>query len=121
MPVAPPQLLSPSWVQLPSRVRLQGALTMPEEVDPADEMFDPRRGPIYVRGDGAEARLRVLSWLPTRGVNKRLDYLRRLILAPALSGLADPPPVPVESAALPPLLDSPATSAVCLTVSPVRM
>ena len=62
-------------------VRLQGALTMPEEVDPADEMFDPRRGPIYVRGDGAEARLRVLSWLPTRGVNKRLDYLRRLLAA----------------------------------------
>jgi ATP-dependent helicase YprA (DUF1998 family) len=62
-------------------VRLQGALTMPEEVDPADEIFDPRRGPIYVRGDGAEARLKVLSWLPTRGVNKRLDYLRRLLAA----------------------------------------
>ena len=62
-------------------LRLQGALTMPEEVDPADEMFDPRRGPIYVRGDGAEARLKVLSWLPTRGVNKRLDYLRRLLAA----------------------------------------
>ncbi|MGH3120562.1 MAG: DEAD/DEAH box helicase, partial [Streptosporangiaceae bacterium] len=62
-------------------VRLQGALTMPEEVDPADELFDPRRGPIYVRGDGAEARLRVLSWLPTRGVNKRLDYVRRLLAA----------------------------------------
>ena len=60
-------------------LRLQGALTMPEEVDPADEMFDPRRGPIYVRGDGAEARLKVLSWLPTRGINKRLDYLRRLL------------------------------------------
>jgi len=62
-------------------LRLQGALTMPEEVDPADELFDPRRGPIYVRGDGAEARLKVLSWLPTRGVNKRLDYLRRLLAA----------------------------------------
>jgi len=62
-------------------VRLQGALTMPEEVDPADELFDPRRGPIYVRGDGAEARLKVLSWLPTRGINKRLDYLRRLLAA----------------------------------------
>ncbi len=62
-------------------VRLQGALTMPGEVDPADEIFDPRRGPIYVRGDGAEARLKVLSWLPTRGVNKRLDYLRRLLPA----------------------------------------
>ena len=62
-------------------LRLQGALTMPEEVDPGDEMFDPRRGPIYVRGDGAEARLKVLSWLPTRGINKRLDYLRRLLAA----------------------------------------
>ena len=45
-------------------VRLQGALTMPEEVDPADEMFDPRRGPIYVRGDGAEARLRCSAGCP---------------------------------------------------------
>ena len=63
--------------ELVRTLRLQGALSMPEEVDPADEMFDPRRGPIYVRGDGAEARLKVLSWLPTRGVNRRLDYLRR--------------------------------------------
>jgi ATP-dependent helicase YprA (DUF1998 family) len=73
-----------SWLllaELLRTLRLQGALTMPEEVDPADEMFDPRRGPIYVRGDGAEARLKVLSWLPTRGINKRLDYLRRLLAA----------------------------------------
>jgi ATP-dependent helicase YprA (DUF1998 family) len=67
--------------ELVRSLRLQGALTMPEEVDPADELFDPRRGPIYVRGDGAEARLRVLSWLPTRGVNKRLDYLWRVLAA----------------------------------------
>jgi ATP-dependent helicase YprA (DUF1998 family) len=68
--------------ELVRTLRLQGTLTMPEEVDPADELFDPRRGPIYVRGDGAEARLKVLSWLPTRGVNKRLDYLRRVLAAP---------------------------------------
>jgi ATP-dependent helicase YprA (DUF1998 family) len=67
--------------ELVRSLRLQGALTMPEETDPADEIFDPRRGPIYVRGDGAEARLKVLSWLPTRGVNKRLDYLRRVMAA----------------------------------------
>jgi len=67
--------------ELVRSLRLQGALTMPEDADPADEIFDPRRGPIYVRGDGAEARLKVLSWLPTRGVNKRLDYLRRLMAA----------------------------------------
>jgi ATP-dependent helicase YprA (DUF1998 family) len=65
--------------ELARTLRLQGALSMPEEVDPADEMFDPRRGPVYVRVDGAEAKLKVLSWLPTRGVNKRLDYLRRVL------------------------------------------
>jgi MrfA Zn-binding domain/Helicase conserved C-terminal domain len=73
-----------SWLllgELARTLRLQGALSMPEEVDPADEMFDPRRGPVYVRVDGAEAKLKVLSWLPTRGVNKRLDYLRRVLAA----------------------------------------
>lgn len=67
--------------ELARTLRLQGALSMPDEVDPADEMFDPRRGPIYVRVDGAEAKLKVLSWLPTRGTNRRLDYLRRVLPA----------------------------------------
>ncbi len=67
--------------ELARTLRLQGALSMPAEVDPADEMFDPRRGPVYVRVDGAEAKLKVLSWLPTRGVNRRLDYLRRVLAA----------------------------------------
>ena len=80
-------------------LRLQGALTMPEEVDPADEMFHPRRGPIHVRGDGAEARLKVLSWLPTRGVNKRLDYLRRLLAALDGRPAGDAAPEPREALA----------------------
>src|SRR5262249_56025125 len=62
-------------------VRQQGAITMPEGVEANDEGFDPRRGPIYVRGDGAEPRRKVISWLPTRGVNRRLDYVRRLLAA----------------------------------------
>ena len=81
-----------SWLllgELARTLRMQGALSMPEEVDPADEMFDPRRGPVYVRVDGAEAKLKVLSWLPTRGVNKRLDYLRR-VLAAIGAGNQDP-------------------------------
>jgi ATP-dependent helicase YprA (DUF1998 family) len=80
--------------ELVRSLRLQGTLTMPEEVDPADELFDPRRGPIYVRGDGAEARLKVLSWLPTRGVNRRLDYLRRVLAA--LGALDGPSAEPRE-------------------------
>ena len=57
-------------------VRQQGAITMPEGVAANDEGFDPRRGPIYVRGTGPEAKRKVISWLPTRGVNRRLDYVR---------------------------------------------
>ena len=54
---------------------------MPDEVDPRDEHFDPRRGPIYVRAEGSEPKRKVLSWLPTRGMNRRLDYVTRVLKA----------------------------------------
>jgi ATP-dependent helicase YprA (DUF1998 family) len=78
--------LSPeeSWgllSELLRTLRQQGAVLMPDDVDPRDEAFDPRRGPIYVREDGAEPARKVLSWLPTRGVNRRLDYVRRVLEA----------------------------------------
>ncbi len=62
-------------------VRQQGAITMPEGVEANDEGFGPRRGPIYVRGTGPEPKRKVISWLPARGVNRRLDYLGRLLAA----------------------------------------
>ena len=65
--------------ELVRSVRQQGAITMPEGVEPNDEGFDPRRGPIYVRSIGAEPKRKVISWLPTRGVNRRLDYIGRLL------------------------------------------
>ena len=65
--------------ELVRSVRQQGAIDMPEGVEANDEAFDPRRGPIYVRGTGAEPKRKVISWLPTRGVNRRLDYMRRLL------------------------------------------
>jgi ATP-dependent helicase YprA (DUF1998 family) len=80
-----------SWALLAELVRSlrqQGAITMPEGVDPRDETFDPRRGPIYVRADGAEPKRKVLSWMPTRGINRRLDYIKRLL--GVLGGKADP-------------------------------
>jgi hypothetical protein len=73
-----------SWEMLEELVRSlrqQGAVTMPEGVDPRDENFDPRRGPIYVRAEAAEPKRKVLSWLPTRGVNRRLDYVSRVLRA----------------------------------------
>ncbi|MEV5828485.1 DEAD/DEAH box helicase [Spirillospora sp. NPDC052242] len=67
--------------ELTRTLRQQGVLTMPDGVDPTDEAFAPRRGPIYVRSDGSESKRKVLSWLPTRGVNRRLDYVRRVLAA----------------------------------------
>jgi len=65
--------------ELVRTLRLQGAITLPDEVDAKDEVFQPRLGPIYVRGDGSDQKLKVLSWIPTRGTNKRLDYMARII------------------------------------------
>jgi len=73
---------SQAWdllAELVRSVRQQGAVTMPEGVEANDEGFDPRRGPIYVRGVGSEPRRKVISWLPTRGVNRRRDYVARLL------------------------------------------
>ncbi len=60
-------------------IRQQGAVTMPEGVNHKDDAFLPRTGPIYMRQNGSEARKKVLSWSPTRGTNRRIDYLRRVL------------------------------------------
>jgi ATP-dependent helicase YprA (DUF1998 family) len=67
--------------ELVRTVRQQGAVTMPEDVAPNDEIFTPRLGPIRVRGEGPEAIRKVLSWLPGRGTNRRVDYTRRVLAA----------------------------------------
>lgn len=60
-------------------LRSQGAVSFPEGVDPSDEAFAPRLGPIYVRERQSDKR--VLSWIPTAGVNRRMDYLSRVLAA----------------------------------------
>jgi hypothetical protein len=60
-------------------LRHQGAVSMPEEVPPNDEMFTPRLGPIFACQSGPEPIRKVLSWLPARGANRRADYLSRVL------------------------------------------
>lgn len=60
-------------------VRSQGVISMPEEVNPDDEIFAPRLGPIYIRENGSDQKDKILSWIPTKGKNKRLDYLTRIL------------------------------------------
>lgn len=67
--------------ELVRTLRQQGAVTMPEDVAPNDEIFSPRLGPIRVRGSAPEAIRKVLSWLPGRGTNRRVDYIRRVLAA----------------------------------------
>ena len=67
--------------ELVRTLRQQCAVTMPDEVPPNDEIFAPRLGPIRARLSGPEAIRKVLSWLPGRGTNRRVDYTRRVLAA----------------------------------------
>lgn len=59
-------------------VRSQGAVRFADTVDPADEGFAPRLGPVYIRQFGADTKL--LAWSPAeRHNNKRLDFVTRVL------------------------------------------
>ncbi|WP_129674357.1 DEAD/DEAH box helicase [Candidatus Chloroploca sp. Khr17] len=71
-----------SWILLAlllDTLRQQGVLTIHEDVDITSEHFAPRNYELAVRGHGSSGRQRVLSWVPVRGRNKRLDLLDRLL------------------------------------------
>lgn len=60
-------------------IRQQGCVTFPENVDIQQEDFSPRNKPIYVREEGSDTKAGVLSWMPMRGSNKRVNMLERLL------------------------------------------
>ena len=86
----PPPLLAAPWnltreeawqllEMLLDTLRHQGAVTYPESVDPRDEAFAPRNRSQFMRGDRADSTKGIFSWVPTRGNNRRLDMLQRLL------------------------------------------
>ena len=62
-------------------VRTQGAMRLPTGVKGDDPIFAPRLGPFAIRKEGSQPKRKVLSWLPTRGSNRRLDYVTRVMTA----------------------------------------
>ena len=58
-------------------LRLQAAVWLPDGVDIDDQVFSPRNTITTVRAD--QSAPRVLSWLPTRGTNRRIDYVRKIL------------------------------------------
>lgn len=77
--------------ELVRTLRQQGAVTMPEDVPPNDEIFSPRLGPIFARLEGPAPIHKVLSWLPGRGTNRRIDYTTKVLAK--LGSSAEPRPV----------------------------
>lgn len=67
--------------ELVRTLRQQGAVAMPETVPSNHEIFAPRLGPIRARLEGSEPVRKVLSWLPTRGTNRRIDYVTKVLAA----------------------------------------
>ncbi len=88
---SPPEpLLRPPWNLTPQEVwgliqvlldglRRQGAVTYPEGVDPRDLAFAPRNREFFLRERGGDERLGIFGWLPSRGGNRRLDFLTRVL------------------------------------------
>ena len=58
-------------------LRMQGAVHLPEGVDITDPIFAPRNVVTTVRLEQRASR--ILSWLPGAGLNRRLDYLRKVL------------------------------------------
>ncbi|MFN8017146.1 MAG: Zn-binding domain-containing protein [Acidimicrobiales bacterium] len=67
-------------------LRLAAAVIPPEDVDMKDPIFSPRNIVTQVHQMGTEYGL--LSWSPSRGMNRRLDYLTKVLAA--LGSEADP-------------------------------
>jgi ATP-dependent helicase YprA (DUF1998 family) len=57
-------------------LRLSAAVHLPEGVDIKDPAFSPRNVVTVVREQGSE--YSVLSWIPGKGSNRRVDYLAKL-------------------------------------------
>lgn len=64
-------------------VRQGAAVTVPDDVDvTGDQRFGPRNRTTRLRGSGSGPG--VMAWLPSRGTNRRVDYLTKLAAARGL-------------------------------------
>ena len=71
-----------SWALLAmllETLRRQGVTTFPDSLDPNDEEFAPRNKALFVRKEQSNSKAGILSWIPTRGSNRRLNLLDRLL------------------------------------------
>ncbi len=95
---APPAMLQSPWnlteneswevmALLIDTLRHSGAVTFPDDVDVTDAAFAPRNRAVFARKSASDTKLGILSWIPTKGSNRRLDLIDRLLtrLQPTMS------------------------------------
>jgi ATP-dependent helicase YprA (DUF1998 family) len=81
---APPWNLNEDeiWILLTlllDTLRQQWVTTYLEDVDPKSEHFAPRRNEFFVRSEQPDSKAKILSWIPGKNNNRRLDILQRLL------------------------------------------
>ncbi|MEZ0383991.1 DEAD/DEAH box helicase [Mycobacterium sp. pW045] len=77
--------------ELVKSARMQGAMTLLDEVDIKSERFEPRNVTVRIRSDGSDAPKKVLSWLPSGRpgtTNRRITFTKKVLAAVASN--ADP-------------------------------
>lgn len=65
-------------------LRLQAAVLLPDGVDIGDQIFTPRNVVTTVTAE--RGMRRVLSWMPVRGSNRRIDFLQRVLERSGMEG-----------------------------------
>ncbi|OBH19694.1 DEAD/DEAH box helicase [Mycolicibacter sinensis] len=77
--------------ELVKSARMQGAMTLLDEVDIKSERFEPRNVTVRIRSAGSDAAKKVLSWLPSGHsgtTNRRITFTKKVLAVAASS--ADP-------------------------------
>ncbi|MCF8590381.1 DEAD/DEAH box helicase [Gordonia liuliyuniae] len=70
--------------ELVKTVRLQGAMTLLDDIDIRDEIFEPRNVSVRIRAHGSDKASRILSWMPSgdgRSTNKRIQLVTKVLTA----------------------------------------
>lgn len=77
--------------ELVKSARMQGAMTLLDEVDIKSERFEPRNVTVRIRSAGSDSAKKVLSWLPSGHpgtTNRRITFTKKVLAAVASD--ADP-------------------------------
>ncbi|WP_125078120.1 DEAD/DEAH box helicase [Mycobacterium sp. P7213] len=77
--------------ELVKSARIQGTMTLLDEVDIKSERFEPRNVTVRIRSDSSDPAKRVLSWLPSGRpgtTNRRMTFVKKVLAA--VSSDADP-------------------------------